>query len=875
MRSRHATLICIALLAGLALGGCGTGDASGVLAVITVDAITNPLSSAGGTPFTINGTNFLSIFGVNVTVRFTASTGTPFNGGTSNTADVPGTITSLTTVTGNAPAAGAATFTAFVTVILPTTASGTSTTPIAQFIGGPPMAIDDNYNAIGNVTLNVPAGTGLISNDNPPNVFNVTNAAALTTTTMGGDLTVNPDGSFTYDPPVGFEGMDTFMYEVGGGVSMATVTITVAEVVWFVDSMAGAGGDGRQIAPFNNLGDFIAVNGGGGMTDPKADDYIFLFNRGAPYTGQLVLEDGQQLIGQGVDLMVGATTVVPGIGMNSALQAAAGDTVTLAMNNTVRGLNIGSTNGGCVIGTSGGSFDMDTCTLNAIDGEALFLTNAAGGTVSVDGVNVNNTTDDGIFLQNNTSSFSFSDVNITTTTGRGLYADMNSAVTVTGTMNTIDTTMGEALTVSNTTIGAAGLTFRDISADGAPYGILLSNTGTVGGLTVTGDGTGVANGSGGTIQNTTADGISLTNCANASFHQLNVTNTVGHGVLANTVTNFSFQDADVTLAGAMDDRHSIAFTDLFGTSLIQNVTFDDINEDAIELFNTMADDATTDTLSVRGCQFLNHTAAGFAENGVDVQATGTSHVTVNIDMMCVFTLNMEGAVGIIASSVDTSTLVMTIDLCNFNALNAFGSGTIQVGGAGMSTATFNITNNTINDGGFNGISCNCDDTSNTSATITGNMIDQVTGNMGFGISMRQDTNGTLTALLNGNTIQDTGFDAIRLNARDGTMAGIGVFNATVTGNTISTAPSTFGPGISATVDDTNTMCLNISGNTAMGTGTASPLDDDIYIDADDTSTLNITQASAMDISTVNNAATVGIGTGTGTTNYSQPACPTP
>jgi len=49
------------------------------------------------------------------------------------------------------------------------------------------------------------------------------------------------------------------------------------------------------------------------------NDYIYLFNRGAAYAGNVTLENGQQLIGQGVDLVVGLITVVVGTGMNSGI----------------------------------------------------------------------------------------------------------------------------------------------------------------------------------------------------------------------------------------------------------------------------------------------------------------------------------------------------------------------------------------------------------------------------------------------------------------------------------------------------------------------------------------------------------------------------
>ena len=59
---------------------------------------------------------------------------------------------------------------------------------------------------------------------------------------------------------------------------------------------------------------------------------------------------------------------------------------------------------------------------------------------------------------------------------------------MTGTSNTLTTTTGTALNVTNVNIGAAGLTFRSISANGAANGLVLNNTGTSGSLTVTGNG---------------------------------------------------------------------------------------------------------------------------------------------------------------------------------------------------------------------------------------------------------------------------------------------------------------------------------------------------------------------------------------------------
>ena len=53
-------------------------------------------------------------------------------------------------------------------------------------------------------------------------------------------------------------------------------------------------------------------------------------------------------------------------------------------------------------------------------------------------------------------------------------------VNVTGGGNTITTTTGTALNVANTNIGASGLTFQSISANGAANGIVLNSTGASG-----------------------------------------------------------------------------------------------------------------------------------------------------------------------------------------------------------------------------------------------------------------------------------------------------------------------------------------------------------------------------------------------------------
>src|SRR5262249_60103443 len=86
--------------------------------------------------------------------------------------------------------------------------------------------------------------------------------------------------------------------------------------------------------------------------------------------------------------------------------------------------------------------------------------------------------------------------------------------------NILISTGGIALNVVNVGITANGLNFKSISANGGTNGIVLNSTGT-GPLSVIG--TGTTGGSGGTIQNTTKNGIELKTAQNITLKNMNVT----------------------------------------------------------------------------------------------------------------------------------------------------------------------------------------------------------------------------------------------------------------------------------------------------------------------------------------------------------------
>ncbi|MGH7579079.1 MAG: Ig-like domain-containing protein, partial [Gemmatimonadales bacterium] len=93
----------------------------------------------------------------------------------------------------------------------------------------PPTAADDNYSTPAGVTLSVPAGEGVLSNDDDVDGDAMRADVVPDTGPDRGTLAFRSDGSFDYTPSLLFFGQDQFDYEVtaGGASNRATVRIIV------------------------------------------------------------------------------------------------------------------------------------------------------------------------------------------------------------------------------------------------------------------------------------------------------------------------------------------------------------------------------------------------------------------------------------------------------------------------------------------------------------------------------------------------------------------------------------------------------------------------------------------------------------------------
>ncbi|HVQ36635.1 MAG TPA: Ig-like domain-containing protein, partial [Pyrinomonadaceae bacterium] len=473
------------------------------------------------------------------------------------------------------------------------------------------VGVDDSYSALGNVRISVPA-PGVLGNDfTGVPAATISGAPSSFLSTNGGNVALSADGSFTYNPPAGFEGNDTFNYTLtnASGSNSATVTITVSGMIWFINNNPGAcvsSCDGRLTTPFTTLAAFAAVNNGV-SNNPAANDNIFLYESAIDYVGPVTLLNGQRFIGQDSTASLASITGLtpptysdPLPTMNSGNGVivnitSAGSSINVASGNTLRGFtggNSASDINGSGFGTltvsdvtlngTGQALDLTTGTLAATFGSisstnsaitGISLTSVAGslttpsttvtnptgmgisaGTSSAT-LNFGNTTSTGsggtgVSLLTNTGTITFGSLNISPDANeRGLLATDNSN-TITSTSGAISTSGAAAVEVTRG-VGTTPLAISQtsVSASGGTNGIVLSNTN--GSFTVAGSG-GVCSSSvsctGGAILNTT-NAVLLTNATNVSIDRMFIQNTIDSGVKGTRVVNFSFTNGRIDNSG--------------------------------------------------------------------------------------------------------------------------------------------------------------------------------------------------------------------------------------------------------------------------------------------------------------------------------------
>lgn len=732
-----------------------------------------------------------------------------------------------------------------VTLTDPTPAN---TTLVGGSLHASPLANHDGpYTAVGNTKLYVgvaaPAGEPALVSASPAlfaNDVTITDTTALVSNTQPshGAVTVNSDGSFVYTPTVGYTGADSFTYTLKNNADATltdtgTVTITVSNLVWYVNN-SGANGDGRSTTPFNTLA--------GAAGASAANSFIYVYKGSGAYTGGLTLKSGQTLTSEFVALVVGGNTLRAAVPANTpTLSHTTASTVALSTGNTIDGF---------IITNSAG---------NGISGSAI-------GTTAI------------------------ADIAVTVTGGTALNATTSGTLTVTGSLNTLSSTNGAALNVANVAIGASGLTFKSIATNGGTNGIVLNNTGATAGLTVTGDGnTSVGgNSSGGVIQNTTNHGISLTSTLSPSFTNMSIHDIARNGINGTGVVNFTFDNGQITNTGtgAVDqyNESAIAFVDAAVTAntVSGNVTITDSlisgarrNAIMIETWNG----------TISNVNISNNTLSGASAAAALKNATLAT------------TSDIQDAIHVFAQGSASQTSHITTGTINNNTISGFEffSGGIFIGGNGIrvaggsgngsnaTVATLGsaanpivITGNDVDDVGSNAIAVSFNGQnglSNFNIHHNGTVANPMSNAEGLGISVFFGGSGTFSALVNNNAVNNNGptvhagSSGIAVQLDDG-PAGLanstGVATIHVNNNTV-TNPDGFGiRGIARASNGTlNLYVQNNDVGTPVLTNREAIRIDSGSAAGDVTLNLNMTGNSGPLASTTDNLVGAGVDAGIG------------
>jgi Bacterial Ig domain len=604
-----------------------------------------------------------------------------------------------------------------------------NTTLVAGSVSSTPIARNDQYLGVGNVTLNVD-GTppGLLANDSDPDGDTVTVQSIASPTAQGGTVTlVNAaTGTFTYFPPAGFKGVDSFTYTIvddNALVSTATATITMDQRVWFVDDVHPGTNAGTLANPFVGIlaGNLGGAAGAGDVDTPG--DIIFVFE--GAHNG-IELEADQELIGEGEGLTLNGDVIVP-TGIHPTHSNGAGAGILLSTNNRIRGVNVGNTS---AAGISGTNFTTANIANVAIFGTGPVLSlNTGAVTANFNNLATTSSATSAIQLTNITGSLSSpSGTTLASVTGTGILVSGGSATLDFG-ATTVGATVGGIDLAGATT---ASVTMSSLAATTSAGFGLRATSGTIN-----------LSGVGNTIAATGGPAVDLTSASlgsGATFATLTSTNSVGDGVNLDTVTG-----ALIANGGTIANPSGIGFDLNAGSS---NVTYAGSITNTANAFLIDVTARTGGTTTFSGV--LSSTSNG---NGINVSSnTGgtinfsgaTKTLNTGTDAAVTLATNTGATINFTGGGLD----IDTTSGAGFNATGGAAAITVQGGGNSITSTTgtaLNVVSTTIgaadltfqsiaSNGGTNGIVLN-------STGSTGNLVVTGTGSAGSGGTIQNKATG--------------------------------------------------------------------------------------------------------------------------------------
>jgi hypothetical protein len=704
-----------------------------------------------------------------------------------------------------------------------------------------PIVNNDNFTAVGNTEFRLGTGAAsypaavmsgsVLDTDSDPDGNLPLTVVNVDTAGLQGSLTINPNGTFTFVPTVGFTGPTSFAYRAmdsQGNVSAttATVTITINNRVWFVDSAYSGGNgpsDGSGARPLTALTNLNGAGGSGDLDGPN--DFIFVYQGTGSYGGGLEMEAGQKLYGQPFGLTVsGYTIVVAGGGSNPTITNAADAGIRLAEGVEVQRVNVANTLGDGITGpdglnsaTVGSNMSVTNAGLKGLrlfsgsgtvnfgasisgsGAETVSIESRTGGAVNVSG----NIAGSGILIANNgdgTVSFS-GDLDLTGF-GISIINNATGSVTFSGATKSISTGTNDAVTIDSN---------GDLNVDFTNGGLAITTTGAGNGFSAAG-GTGFVTVQGPNNTISTEQGIALKvegmsiGGAGATFRSISAGTALAgpeHGIYL--LATGAAGGLTITGSGTAGSGGTIRNTAFDGVFLVDT---DNVNLNYLNVQDTGFDMAGIYASGVTGFALNNATISNSGCDGLTFDSTVSGNVTIANT-----TVSGSYESGLYAF-LTSGTSNWTISNSTFDGSAADG---ISIGVAG-GNVTATISGNTISNnspcGCFSGVAIGALGSATVTATISGN---NFTDN-GHGIYILQTDDALLTSTISGNTMIDHSEGAISI-LQHSYDTSTGFLKAKVDNNTIGSvgvadSGSAAGIGIEARVSGNNTAAaIAIRGNT--------------------------------------------------------------
>ncbi|MEO6758518.1 MAG: Ig-like domain-containing protein, partial [Saprospiraceae bacterium] len=586
-----------------------------------------------------------------------------------------------------------------------------------------PIAANDAYTSTGNVGIIVPAAIGVKVNDYDDAIGVTTLSCGTCLSAQNGTVVLNNDGSFTYTPAAGFTGSDNFTYTITDGnpagapaplTDVATVTITVSNLIWFIDNSAAAG-DGRRNTPFNSLAAFNAGSAAAG-------DIVYIKNTGTTYTGGIVLQANERLFGEGhtgganladvLNFTLAPNSVaLPAInGSRPVITNASGNGVTLATNNAIRGIDVGATSGAKISGTSFGTLTVGNTTtpdvlLNST-GQALNLaTGTFAATSKFISVTTTSSGTQGILLAGIAGTVAFGSTSVSGNTTQGILVGTSTANIDFG--NTTVSAGTDGVSLQNNSAGTrtfSTLTISGNSAVGFLHGAGGGTTTVTGATTITnpgGIGIDIQNSAttvtfaGTTVNKGSSAGAGVNlggaasgNSGNTTFNSLAITTSNGAGLVG---TNNAGQINVTTNAGSISAASGAAINISRAAGGNTPVTLNFIN-------------VGTTSSPTNGVAFTNVSGSYTASGGTLTNCSGTAFLV------------SAGTLDITSGGTISGNSALAVDIDNHDS----GNITFQTGNITSTTQGIRVQNSNGGTIAFNNPSKSLNTGANTAVNLLNN-----------------------------------------------------------------------------------------------------------------------------------------------------------